>query len=113
MFPEDLAPMGAGALRSAAEERTMAGHILYVPGKHELYDTDFDHARSQLVEEYAKHGITLPNPDTIVIDGLHFIGAPLWTAFLLDGIALEPREHCPVLGLSEFDSWIQHEQPVT
>ena len=105
----DLAPIGSGAVRYASEEWADAGHILYVPGNHEFYGTDIDRARKQLAEECATHGITLLDPDAIVIDAVHFICATLWTDFLLDGIAHEPSAHRAALGMSDFDGWIRHE----
>ena len=106
----DLAPIGTGAVRYAAEEWAEARHILYVPGNHEFYGTDIDRARNQLAEECYSLGITLLDSDAIVIDDVHFIGATLWTDFLLDGIAYEPGAHRAALGISDFDGWIRHEQ---
>ena len=106
----DLAPVGTGAVRYAAEEWAEAPHILYVPGNHEFYGTDIDRARAQLAEECDRLGITLLDCDAIVIDDVHFIGATLWTDFLLDGVAHEPGAHRAALGISDFDGWIQHEQ---
>ena len=106
----DLAPIGTGAVRYAAEEWAEARHILYVPGNHEFYGTDIDRARNQLAEECYSLGITLLDPDAIVIDDVHFIGATLWTDFLLDGIAHEPGAHRAALGVSDFDGWIRNEQ---
>ena len=105
----DLAPVGSGAVRYAAEAWTEARHVLYVPGNHEFYGADIDHARGQLAEECARHGITLLDPDAIVIDDVHFIGATLWTDFLLDGLAREPGAHrAALLGISDFEGWITH-----
>ena len=105
----DLAPVGSGAVRYAAEAWAEARHVLYVPGNHEFYGADIDHARGQLAEECARHGITLLDPDAIVIDDVHFIGATLWTDFLLDGLAREPGAHrAALLGISDFDGWITH-----
>ena len=73
----DLAPVGAGAVRYAAEAWAEARHVLYVPGNHEFYGADIDCAREQLAEECARHGITLLDPGAIVIDDVHFIGATL------------------------------------
>ena len=86
----DLAPINTGAVRYAAEEWARAAHILYVPGNHEYYGADIDRARKQLAEQCAMHGITLLDTDALVIDDVHFIGATLWTDFLLDGIAGDP-----------------------
>ena len=106
----DLAPIGTGAVRYAAEQWAEARHILYVPGNHEFYGTDIDRARNQLAEECYSLGITLLDSDAIVIDDVHFIGATLWTDFLLDGIAHEPGAHRAALGISDFDGWIRHQQ---
>ena len=106
----DVAPIGTGAVRYAAEEWAEARHILYVPGNHEFYGTDIDRARKQLAAECVRHGITLLDPDATVIDDVHFIGATLWTDFLLDGIAHEPGAHRAALGMSDFDGWIRHER---
>ena len=106
----DLAPVGIGAVRYAAEEWAEARRILYVPGNHEFYGADIDRARAQLAEECDRFGITLLDPDAVVFDDVHFIGATLWTDFLLDGVAHEPRAHRAALGISDFDGWIQHER---
>ena len=106
----DLAPIGTGAVRHAAEEWAEARHILYVPGNHEYYGTDIDRGRTQLAEECYSLGITLLDPDAVVIDNVHFIGATLWTDFLLDGLAQEPGAHRAALGVSDFDGWIRHKQ---
>ena len=106
----DLAPIGTGPVRYAAEEWAEAHHILYVPGNHEFYGTDIDRARNQLAEECYSLGITMLDSDAIVIDDVDFIGATLWTDFLLDGIAHELGAHRAALGISDFDGWIRHEQ---
>ena len=106
----DLAPIGTGAVRYAAEEWAEARHILYVPGNHEFYGTDIARARNQLTEECYSLGITLLDPDAIVIDDVHFIGATLWTDFLLDGIARESVAHRAALGISDFDGWIRQQR---
>ena len=106
----DLAPIGTGVVRHAAEEWAEAGHILYVPGNHEFYGTDIDRARNQLAEECYGLGITLLDPDAIVIDDVHFIGATLWTDFLLDGISRESVAHRAARGISDFDGWIRQQR---
>ena len=106
----DLAPIGTGAVRYAAEEWAEARHILYVPGNHEFYGTDIARARNQLTEECYSLDITLLDPDAIVIDDVHFIRATLWTDFLLDGIARESVAHRAALGISDFDGWIRQQR---
>ena len=48
--------------------------------------------------------------DAIVIEDVHFIGATLWTDFLIDGIAQERGAHRAALGISDLDGWIRNEQ---
>ena len=105
----DLAPIGQGAVRNAAEAWTGAQHILYVPGNHEFYGTDIDRARRALARECSQAGVTLLDPDAIVIDGVHFIGATLWTDFLLNGIPDEPGAHRSAREMDDFDGKIRHE----
>ena len=88
---------------AAAEEWAEDRHILHVPGNHELYGADIDRARKRLAEECDSFGITLLDPDAVVIDDVHFIGATLWTDFLLDGIAHEPHADRAALGISDVD----------
>ena len=95
-------------MRETAKAWAGAPHILYVPGNHEYYGSDIDRAQKQLAEECETHAITLLDTDAIVIDDVHFIGATLWTDFLLDGIAAEPGAHRAALGVSDLDGWIQH-----
>ena len=89
----DLAPIGTGAVRYAAECWAAAKHILYVPGNHEYYGTDIDVGRRRLAEQCDALGVTLLDPDAVEIDDVRFIGATLWTDFLLEGIPGEPAAH--------------------
>ena len=73
----DLAPIGTGAVRYAAEEWAEARHILYVPGNHEFYGTDIDRARNQLAEECYSLGITLLDSDAIVMELAHGVRTPV------------------------------------
>ena len=103
----DLAPIGTGAVIYAAEWWSGA-HILYVPGNHEFYGTDIDRGSERLADQCGALGITLLDPGAIEIDGVHFIGATLWTDFLLDGIAGEAGAHAAARGMSDFAGQILH-----
>ena len=104
----DLAPIGTGAVRYAAECWAAAKHILYVPGNHEYYGADIDVGRRRLAEQCDALGVTLLDPDAIEIDDVRFIGATLWTDFLLDGIPGEPAAHRAGLEMSDFAGVIMH-----
>ena len=47
----DLAPVGHGAVRDAAEVWAGAQHILYGPGNHEFYRADIDQGRRAITRE--------------------------------------------------------------
>ena len=60
--------------------------VIMVPGNHEFDAQDFDEARARLRASCERHGIVLLDGDCVVIDGIRFIGTPLWTDY--DAIAL-------------------------
>ncbi len=60
--------------------------VILVPGNHEFDNQDFDAAGTRLQETCDRLGITLLNNATLVMNGVRFIGTPLWTDF--DAIAL-------------------------
>ena len=59
--------------------------IIYVPGNHEYYGRDIDELRQGLQESGRTHDVHVLDADEIVIDGVRFLGATLWTDFELDG----------------------------
>ena len=89
----DLAPVRTRGVAEIAERWRRATHILYVPGNHEFHGSDIDDARLELARQCQRDGVTLLDRQAITIDGLHFIGATLWTDFLLDGVVGEHWAH--------------------
>lgn len=59
--------------------------IVYVPGNHEYYGRDLDGIRNGLREGGRKHDVHVLDADEVVIDGVRFCGATLWTDFELEG----------------------------
>jgi Icc-related predicted phosphoesterase len=59
--------------------------VVYVPGNHEFYGTALNHALMMGQDAAAKAGIDLLDGEAIVIDGVRFVGATLWTDYLLFG----------------------------
>lgn len=56
--------------------------VIYVPGNHEYYGTGFDDFNDKMSDKcYNTSGAYYLNPDAVVIDGVKFIGATLWTNF--------------------------------
>lgn len=102
----DLAPAITPGLRRSAERWAAADHILYVPGNHEFYRSDIDEARQRLAEECCTLGVTLLDREAVTINGVRFIGATLWTDFLLNGVANEAAAHAQARALSDFNGSI-------
>ena len=105
----DLAPVLNANVGDVAERWAGADKILYVPGNHEYYGSDIDAAREELARQCLQHGVTLLDPDAVTVDGVRFIGATLWTDFLLEGVADEAWAHLEVgRGLADFTGAIRH-----
>jgi Icc-related predicted phosphoesterase len=57
-------------------------HVLYVSGNHEHYDGRWERTSDILRTEMAHyHNIHYMDQDSITIDGIRFLGVPLWTNF--------------------------------
>ena len=105
----DLAPVVTHRVRDIARRWAGADKILYVPGNHEFYGSEIDVARRELARQCLQHAVTLLDPGAVTVEGTRFIGATLWTDFLLEGIAGEAWAHLEVgQGLSDFTGAIRH-----
>ena len=72
-------------------QRQFAGApVVYVPGNHEYYGSDLSEMLTELRVAARGRGIHLLDGDEIIIDGVRFLGATLWTDFELYGP--EPHE---------------------
>ena len=60
--------------------------VLFVPGNHEYDMQDFDEARQRLQRTCEKLGLIWLDRETVVMDGVRFIGTTLWSDF--DAIAM-------------------------
>lgn len=60
--------------------------VVYVPGNHEYYSARFEDVNAALTDAAAEYDhVHLLDNSTVVIDGVRFIGAVLWTDFGLHG----------------------------
>lgn len=59
--------------------------IVYVPGNHEFYDGEMESVLQRLRDAARAHDVHLLDCDVVVIDGVRFLGATLWTDFALYG----------------------------
>jgi predicted phosphodiesterase len=55
--------------------------VLYVPGNHEYDGMDFDAAHARLRETCARLGLTWLERETVVLNGVRFVGTTLWSDF--------------------------------
>jgi hypothetical protein len=55
--------------------------VLYVPGNHEYDNLDFDAAHARLRECCDRLGITWLERETLLLDGVRFVGTTLWSDF--------------------------------
>lgn len=60
--------------------------VLFVPGNHEYDSQDFDEARIRLQRTCDKLGLIWLDRETVVMDGVRFIGTTLWSDF--DAVAM-------------------------
>lgn len=61
--------------------------VIYVAGNHEFYDAHLHAMSIQLRKAAQELGIHYLDNDELVLDGVRFLGATLWTDFLLFGAA--------------------------
>ena len=55
--------------------------VLFVPGNHEYDSLDFDETHVRLRETCARLGITWLERETLVLQGVRFVGTTLWSDF--------------------------------
>jgi predicted phosphodiesterase len=66
---------------SPRREGAARARVLYVPGNHEFDGLEYDDAYERLQRVCAYLGIEWLDRETIVIDGVRFIGTTLWSDF--------------------------------
>lgn len=77
--------VGLKAVRWAQRESTFAGKpVVLVPGNHEFYGSERTRMLVQLREAAAGSNVHLIDRDEVVLAGVRFLGATLWTDFELD-----------------------------
>lgn len=58
---------------------------VYVPGNHEYYNSDYFDTAREMRQSALANDIHLLDGDVVVIDGVRFLGTPLWSDFELLG----------------------------
>ena len=59
--------------------------VLYIPGNHEYYGRDIDELRESLRASGRTHDVHVLDGDELIVDGVRFLGATLWTDFGISG----------------------------
>ncbi len=55
--------------------------VIFVPGNHEYDGLDFDEAHARLRETCARLGLVWLERETLVVEGVRFVGTTLWSDF--------------------------------
>jgi predicted phosphodiesterase len=77
----DIAP-GTDGMTAFADHGTP---VIYVPGNHEFYHSDVAAMHEHLRTHAATAGIHFLERDELILNGVRFLGATLWTDFDLHG----------------------------
>ena len=88
--------------------------IIYVAGNHEFYDQAMIPTIQKIREKAAQVGIHFLENDSVVIDGVRFLGATLWTDYRLRSQMSQAQlmEYCE-LRLNDHRLIMVHRQPMT
>ncbi|MGH8303238.1 MAG: metallophosphoesterase, partial [Steroidobacteraceae bacterium] len=84
--------------------------ILYVPGNHEFYGRDIQETLSDLKKAGRRYGVDVLHGRGVMVGGVRFLGATLWTDFALhgaDGTSLRRAMSDAKYGMGDF-SIIRH-----
>ncbi|MCU1349620.1 MAG: SerThr protein phosphatase family protein [Acidobacteria bacterium] len=87
----DLRAPGTLAIPALRRAYPDIEHLLYVLGNHDFYSdhrhpdlkTTWEEQRARAPEIAARHDVTLLDDQAITIDGVRFVGATLWTDFMM------------------------------
>lgn len=79
-----------GLARFAPRHTGSSATVLYVPGNHEFDGLEYDEAYERLRRVCAHLGIVWLDRETVVVDGVRFIGSTLWSDF--DAVAAREKE---------------------
>ena len=72
-----------------AREQWPDKEIIYVCGNHEFYGLEINGTHAQIKQAGIDKNVHVLDNDEIIIDGVRFLGCPIWTDFKLFGDALQ------------------------
>jgi hypothetical protein len=86
-------------LKTLKEFASMYSHVIYIRGNHEEYGSSFNAFRDKdAFKDKLPANVHFLDPGTLHLEGVTFIGAPLWTDFGNDPLA----EHMSAYGINDF-----------
>lgn len=59
--------------------------VIYVPGNHEFYHSDYGNMRTKILNKGKECGVTVLMNNTVTLHDVRFLGSTLWTDFKLFG----------------------------
>lgn len=96
----DINSPGTRAVHWAARESTFGGRpVIYVPGNHELYGREIGTELQAMREAAEGTSVHVLSRDSVMVQGVRFLGAMLWTDFALPVC----NERGPAYDLDEVD----------
>lgn len=102
---------GQKAVQWAKRHSTFHGRpVVLVPGNHEFYGSERTRTLELLREAAAGSNVHLLDRDEVMIDGVRFLGATLWTGFELDvgrGVDIDRAMLDAKRGLNDFAGQIR------
>jgi DNA repair exonuclease SbcCD nuclease subunit len=103
--------VGVKAVHWARRRSTFAGKpVVLVPGNHEFYNSERTRMLKQLREAATGTNVHLLDRDEVILHGVRFLGATLWTDFELDvanGTSVPEATRAAVRGLNDFGGTIR------
>lgn len=107
--------LGATAVRWAQRPSTFAGKpVVLVPGNHEFYGGERTRVLQELREAAADTNVHLLDRDEVILQGVRFLGATLWTDFELgvaQGTDIAQAMRAATRGLNDFAGAIRECRP--
>ena len=107
--------VGVQAVHWARRKSTFADKpVVLVPGNHEFYNSERTRMLGQLREAAAGTNVHLLDRDEMILHGVRFLGATLWTDFELDvgqGTDVAQAKRDATIGLTDFAGAIRERLP--
>ena len=102
---------GPKAVHWARRDSTFAGKpVVLVPGNHEFYGSERSRTLELLREQAAGSNVHLLDRDEVILGGVRFLGATLWTDFEIDvarGTDMDSAMRDATRGLNDFAGQIR------